>query len=64
MSEREVKKNLKQSACVLSVCVCFFLIIPMKSRFLNPVAQADTLNKIILIPHMGGEMKMRRLTWR
>ena len=22
----------------------------MKSRFLNPVAQADTLNKIILIP--------------
>lgn len=23
----------------------------MKSRFLNPVAQADTLNKIILIPH-------------
>lgn len=27
------------------------IIIPVKSRFLNPAAQADTLNKIILIPH-------------
>lgn len=35
------------------MCVHIFsvIIIPMKSRFLNPVAQADTLNKIILIPH-------------
>lgn len=36
------------------VCVCVFspaIIIPVKSRFLNPAAQADTLNKIILIPH-------------
>lgn len=35
------------------VCVCVYpvIIIPIKSRFLNPAAQADTLNKIILIPH-------------
>lgn len=35
------------------MCVYFphAILIPVKSRFLNPAAQADTLNKIILIPH-------------
>lgn len=48
MSDREEKKLvcMRVWARIFSV-----IIIPMKSRFLNPVAQADTLNKIIVIPH-------------
>lgn len=43
VSDREEKMCVCETLCVI--------LIPMKSRFLNPGAQADTLNKIILIPH-------------
>lgn len=49
----EWQRTQKSTGVCVCVCVCIFsvIIIPMKSRFLNPAAQADTLNKIILIPH-------------
>lgn len=50
ISERRRRKKISKRT---RLCARIFsvIIIPVKSRFLNPVAQADTLNKIILIPH-------------
>lgn len=53
MREETTVRALTHTHTRLTVCMCFLsvIIIPIKSTFLNPVAQADTLNKIILIPH-------------